>query len=126
MTRKEYIQKVDELWEWARAVLPVYGDTLFEAWTLTPMLFHDIEDNSIGNGEVRTYGESSYVLGQLEEVLSNPEDEYRLTLAMDAYLTGDGTTSGKNYTERFIDDEVREKRFKDYLIDTRDSLKGNA
>jgi len=126
MTRKEYIQKVDELWEWARAVLPVYGDMLFSAWVQTPMIFHGIEDNSIGNGEVRTYGEDSYVLGQLEEVLSNPEDEYRLILAMDAYLTGDGVVSINNYNERFIDDEVREKRFKDYLIDTWESLKGNA
>lgn len=126
MTRKEYIQKVDELWEWARAVLPVYGDTLVSAWAQTPMIFHGIEDNSIGNRKVRTYGEDSYVLGQLEEVLSNPEDEYRLILAMDAYLTGDGVVSINNYNERFIDDEVREKRFKDYLIDTWESLKGNA
>ena len=127
MTEEELNQKIDELWEWAKAVLPIYGDRLRVTWHETDYLFDDAEGSVVGNvigntiNEYKRHGKDNYVLNQLEEVLSNPDDERRLILAMDAFLTDNPDMDGRR---RYISTEDGELRFKRYINNIHALLSG--
>ena len=125
MTEEELNQKIDDLWEWAKAVLPIYGDRLKTTWHETDYLFDDAEGNVIGNAvsEYENIAGDDFVLNQLEEILNNPEDERRLVLAMDAFLTDNPDMDDRyrvRYT-RFTEDG--ELKFRRYLNDIHELLR---
>lgn len=106
MTDEELHQRIDELWEWACAVLPVFGDELrttwmntpYVSWMNTPYVFSK-GDKAMTNKEAAKH---------LLEILANPEHEHRLTLAMDAYFYGGSST-------RFENTPKKEMDFKQYI-----------
>lgn len=102
MTDEEFEQSVNELWEWACAVLPVFGDGLFEAWNGTRYL-DELEDYDEDGG-------TSVMERMLVAILTDPHHEDRLTLAMDACYMGNEDR------QRYFNTEL-EERFKDYIRD---------
>ena len=127
MTNEELNQKIDDLWEWAKAVFPIYGDRLRSTWHETDYLFDDAEGSIVGNvignsiNEYKRHGEDNYVLNQLEDILNNPDDERRLVLAMDAFLTDNPDMDGRG---RYLNTEYGRLKFKGYINNIHALLSG--
>ena len=94
-----YSKEVNELWEWACVVLPVFGDELRKTWSHTPFVFTK-------HGDVMSNKEAAK---HLVEILSDPHHEDRLTLAMDAYFYGNSAPI------RFKNSPDIERSFKEYI-----------
>lgn len=98
MTKKEREALVDGLWEYACAVLPVFGDTLLDAWHKEEWMFEP----------TRLSGRAK---DRLMRVLKNPEHPDRLILSMDAYFS----KSVAPDEERFINNYKAKRRFKAHI-----------
>ena len=104
MTDEELHQRIDELWEWACAVLPVFGNECRKAWGQTSYMFEDVR-----MGEDLMSGDDCRKI--LVEVLTDPNHEGRLTLALDATFWDRGDK------DRFDPDDEEHEHFREYILD---------